>query len=136
LLGVGAVSDAIETEAGYVIVQRTEAPAGGPEAVGARHILIAFKGAQRADAAITRSRDEAKALALQVLSELRAGKSWDELWKEHSNEPGGQAGGSLGLFGRGQMVPEFEQAAFEMKVGDVSEPIETPFGFHIIERVK
>lgn len=136
LLGVGAVSDAIETEQGYVIVQRTETPIGGPEAIGARHILIAYKGAQRADASITRTRDEAKALAQQVLTELRAGKSWDELWKAHSNEPGGQASGSLGLFGRGQMVPEFERAAFEMKVGQVSEPIETPFGFHVIERTK
>lgn len=137
LLGVGAVSDAIETEAGYVIVQRTETPAEGPEAIGARHILIAYQGAQRADASITRTRDEAKALAAQVLSELSAGKSWDELWKAHSNEPGGQAGGSLGLFGRGQMVPEFERAAFGLKVGQVaSEPVETPFGFHVIERTK
>lgn len=135
-LGVGQVSGAIETDEGFVIVQRTAAPTGGPDHIGARHILIAYQGAQRAAETITRTKDEARALAHQVLAEARAGKDWVELWKQHSNEPGGQEGGELGLFGRGQMVPAFEKAAFELQVGAIGEVVETPFGFHVIQRLK
>jgi NIMA-interacting peptidyl-prolyl cis-trans isomerase 1 len=136
VLGVGQTSNPVETDQGYVIVQRTDTPDGGPEQIGARHILIAYKGAQRAAETVTRTKDEARALAAQVLTDVRAGKSWDELWKQHSNEPGGQEGGSLGIFGRGQMVPAFEKAAFALKVGQIGELVETPFGFHVIERTK
>ena len=52
--------------------------------------------------------------------------------KEHSDCPSGAEGGSLGWFGRGMMVPEFDKAAFEMKCGEVSDVIETQFGYHII----
>jgi len=136
VLGVGQTSGPVETEQGYVIVQRTETPDGGPEQISARHILIAYKGAQRAGEDVTRTKEEALALANQVLADVRAGKNWDELWKQHSNEPGGQQGGSLGVFGRGQMVPAFEKAAFVLKVGETSEVVETPFGFHVVERTK
>jgi NIMA-interacting peptidyl-prolyl cis-trans isomerase 1 len=136
VLGVGQTSNPVETDQGYVIVQRTETPDGGPEQISARHILIAYKGAQRAAEDVTRTKDEARALASQVLTDVRAGKNWDELWKQYSNEPGGQEGGSLGVFGRGQMVPAFEKAAFSLKVGQIGEIVETPFGFHVIERTK
>ena len=136
VLGVGQTSNPVETDQGYVIVQRTETPDGGPEQISARHILIAYKGAQRAAEDVTRTKDEARALASEVLTDVRAGKNWDELWKQYSNEPGGQEGGSLGVFGRGQMVPAFEKAAFALKVGQVGEIVETPFGFHVIERTK
>lgn len=135
-LGVGQTSNPVETDQGFVIVQRTVAPDGGPEQISARHILIAYKGAQRAAPDVTRSKEEARALAGQILSDVRSGKDWDELWKQYSNEPGGQDGGSLGVFGRGQMVPAFEKAAFALKVGEVGEIVETPFGFHVIQRTK
>jgi len=53
--------------------------------------------------------------------------------KEYSKCPSGKNGGDLGYFGKGMMVPEFEQAAFTMKVGDISEPVKTQFGWHLIE---
>ncbi len=53
--------------------------------------------------------------------------------KENSSCPSKDNGGSLGYFGKGRMVPEFEQAAFEMKVGEISEPVKTQFGYHIIK---
>jgi peptidyl-prolyl cis-trans isomerase NIMA-interacting 1 len=135
-LAVGEVSAPIETAEGFVIAQRIETPPGGPSTISARHILIAYKGAQRAAPEVTRSRDEARALAQQIANDARAGKDWQALWKEHSNEPGGGEGGSLGTFGRGQMVPAFEQVAFELGVGEISDVVETPFGFHVIERLK
>jgi parvulin-like peptidyl-prolyl isomerase len=135
-LGVGQVSGPIETDEGFVIVQRTEAPTGGPDHVSARHILIAYQGAQRAVPTVTRTKDEARALAAQVLTDARAGKDWNELWKQHSNEPGGQEGGDLGVFGRGQMVPAFEKAAFALEPGALGEVVETPFGFHVLQRTK
>lgn len=137
VLGVGQVSGAVETDEGFVIVQRTETPVGGPEQIGARHILLAYQGAQRAEPTVTRTREEARMLAEKLLADVRADKTkWDELWKQNSNEPGGQAGGDLGLFGRGQMVPAFEKAAFALQVGQLGEIVETPFGFHVIERTK
>ena len=54
----------------------------------------------------------------------------------NSNEPSGQRGGELGVFGRGQMVPAFDQVAFGLAVGQISDVVETPFGFHVIQRTK
>jgi len=93
-------------------------------------------GAQRVAPSVTRTRDEARALAQKIQGEARAGHDWETLWKEHSDEPGGQLGGDLGTFGRGQMVPAFERAVFELQVGEISEVVETPFGFHVIQRTK
>jgi parvulin-like peptidyl-prolyl isomerase len=133
---VGQTSGPVETDQGFVIVQRTVAPDGGPEQISARHILVAYKGGQRAAEDVTRTKEEARALATQILADVRAGKNWDELWKQYSNEPGGQPGGNLGIFGRGQMVPAFEKAAFALKVDELSEVVETPFGFHVVQRTK
>ena len=135
-LAVGETSKPIQTAEGFVIVQRGPAPAGGPTQIAARHILIAYRGARRADPKITRSREQARAIAAQVASDARAGKDWQALWEKYSDEPGAQAGGDLGTFGRGQMVPAFEQAAFGLGVGEISDPVETPFGFHVIQRTR
>ena len=136
MLALGEVSVPVETAAGFVIVQRVEAPSAGPTKVAARHILVAFVGAQRVAPTVTRTRDEARALAQKIQGEARSGHDWETLWKEHSDEPGGQLGGDLGTFGRGQMVPAFEHAVFALDVGQLSEVIETPFGFHVIQRTK
>jgi peptidyl-prolyl cis-trans isomerase NIMA-interacting 1 len=135
-LALNEVSSPVDTGEGFVIVQRGEPPAGGPTSINARHILIAWQGAQRADPSVTRTREQARTLAQQVRDEARAGANWEELWSKNSNEPGGQRGGELGTFGRGQMVPAFERTAFALKVGEISDVVETPFGFHVIQRLK
>jgi len=135
-LAVGEVSLPVETPGGLVIVARTEAPSVGPQQIGARHILVAYAGSTRAEPSVTRTQEQARQLAIRVAADVKAGKDWHALWKEHSNEAGGQDGGDLGLFGRGQMVPAFEHAAFGLTPGQVSEVIETPFGFHVIERTQ
>ncbi|HIH89305.1 TPA: peptidylprolyl isomerase [Candidatus Bathyarchaeota archaeon] len=77
---------------------------------------------------------EKQSQALKVLEELKAGADFKELAKKYSTCPSGKKGGDLGQFGRGQMVREFEQAAFALKTGQVSEPVKTQFGYHLIKR--
>jgi peptidyl-prolyl cis-trans isomerase C len=72
--------------------------------------------------------------ALEVLDKLKTGgRAFGELAKEYSECPSKKRAGQLGWFGRGKMVREFEKAAFELKKGEVSEPIKTQFGWHIIK---
>ena len=71
--------------------------------------------------------------ANEILKSINDGLSFEDAAQEFSSCPSKQSGGSLGQFGRGQMVPEFEEAVFSMQVGDVSEPVKTQFGYHIIK---
>ncbi len=89
-----------------------------PEQVEASHILV-----------------EDEATANEVIEKLNAGEDFAELAKEYSTDESNAAeGGALGFFGRGQMVEEFENAAFAMKVGEVSKtPVKTEHGYHIIK---
>jgi foldase protein PrsA len=74
--------------------------------------------------------------ALQVLERIKKGESFADLARELSIDRGsGKRGGDLGLFGRGQMVKPFEDAAFKLKKGELTnEPVRTQFGYHIIRR--
>ncbi len=105
------------------------------EQIKARHILVAFKGspaAQEGKPELTE--EQAKAKAEDLRKQLLAGASFEELAKKESDDQGsGARGGDLGEFGRGQMVPEFEKAAFEAKVGEVTPVVRTQFGYHIIK---
>lgn len=140
-LAPGAVSGPIRTDEGYFIVQRGSTPEAvkiGPDQISAKHILFSFKGSRGPGEQSERSKEEALALAEKVRAELIENPDqWDTLAGEHSDEPGASDdGGDLGSFGRGMMVPAFEQAAFSLEVGDISPVIESPFGFHIILRTK
>src|SRR5258705_2132051 len=90
---------------------------GNEQEVPARHILVPTE-------------DEAKA----ILAEVKKGTDFAELAKQKSKDPGAAAeGGDLGYFGKSQMVPEFAEAAFKMKKGEVSDPVKSQFGWHIIK---
>ena len=77
---------------------------------------------------------EKQSQALKVFEELKAGSDFKELARKYSACPSGKRGGDLGLFDRGQMVREFEQVAFTLKIGEFSEPVKSRFGYHIIKR--
>lgn len=88
---------------------------GGGDTVNASHILV-----------------ETEEEALRILDEIKGGLAFEEAAKKYSSCPSKEQGGNLGDFGRGQMVPEFEQAAFAMEVGEISAPVKTQFGYHLI----
>ena len=88
-----------------------------PETASAKHILV-----------------ESEEKANDILGKINAGEvSFEDAAKEHSTCPSKDAGGDLGTFGRGQMVPEFENAVFNMNNGEVSGPVKTQFGYHLIK---
>ena len=88
------------------------------ESVNASHILV-----------------DSREKALEILAKIKSGEvSFEDAARENSSCPSGQNGGSLGDFTRGQMVPEFDKAVFEMKIGEITdEPVATQFGFHLIK---
>ncbi|MHB8898816.1 MAG: peptidylprolyl isomerase [Thermoguttaceae bacterium] len=102
--------------------------------VAARHILVMHQGSERAPGEITRTKDEAKALIDEVLGKLKSGAKFEELAVQYSDCPSAAKGGDLGSFGRNQMTPAFEEAAFACPVGQATDVVETPFGYHIIYR--
>lgn len=108
-----------------------------PSEIGARHVLVQWMGAERAPSSVVRTKEQARAVAERVRERVQRGESLARLAVEFSDEPGaGARGGSLGVFGKGKMVPAFEQAAFRLKVGEVSEVVESSFGFHVIVRTQ
>lgn len=87
-----------------------------PESIRASHILV-----------------ESENLAQQILKELDSGLSFEEAAQKYSDCPSKMQGGDLGYFSKGRMVPEFETAAFNMGQGEISPPVRTQFGYHIIK---
>ncbi len=109
----------------------------GPMEIAARHILVSFRGAAKTIPTVVRTREEARARATELLKRLRAGEDFEALVPEYSDEPGaGARGGALGRFRRESMVKPFSDAAFALKPGEISDIVESPFGFHVIERLE
>lgn len=97
-----------------------------PEQLKLAHILVAFE----ADSA---SAKRARARADSVRALIVKGRPFEEAARQFSDDPSGQRGGDLGPFGHGDMVPEFETVAFSLKPNEMSQPVRTRFGYHIIK---
>jgi peptidyl-prolyl cis-trans isomerase D len=96
-----------------------------PEQVRARHILFSTEG---------RDEEVVRKQAEGVLAQARRGADFAELARRHSEDPGSaEEGGDLDYFGRGRMVPEFEEAAFSAEPGTITDLVQTQYGFHIIK---
>jgi hypothetical protein len=113
------------------------APLPPPDAIIAQHVLVIYKGARRAPKEVTRGKADAKARAQEALAKIRSGTPFEDVVKAYSDDAGSvDRMGSLGKFRRDAMDPAFGAAAFALKVGEVSEVVETPFGFHVIKRTQ
>lgn len=104
------------------------------DTVGARHVLIQYEGSMRAPAKVTRTQEEAKAEIEKILELAKQGEDFEDLAMQYSDCPSASKRGDLGTFGRGMMHPAFEEAAFGCEVGGTTGIVETPFGYHIIQR--
>jgi len=121
----GSLVGPVITPAGYVLYRVTGQVSGSDEIVRASHILIEMNGPESV----------VKATADSLYEAIKSGQiGFEEAAKTRSADPGSaKKGGDLGWFGRGQMVPEFEKASFEGKVGEVQKPVQSSFGFHIVK---
>ncbi len=111
-------------------------PSEPPTHVAAQHILVPYKGAEKCPKGVTRSKADAKKRAEEVAAKAKAkGADFSALVAEYSEDPGAkERQGSLGKFTREKMAKPFSDAAFALEKDQVSEPVETPFGFHVIKR--
>src|SRR5260370_25613917 len=107
---------AVTDEAEHKLYEEAVKPMGAEEEVHARHILV-------------ESEDEAKA----IVEQLKGGADFAAVAKEKSKDPGAADGGDLGYFTKDQMLPEFADVAFKMYPGQLSNPVKTQFGWHIIQ---
>lgn len=118
----------VKTPWGYHIIKVTDKKERIPK-IRASHIMIDFKNNQGETDTIT-----ARAKIDSIKMMLNNGSDFAELAKKYSEDPGtAKNGGDLGFFSRRQMVPEFDQTAFNLNVGEVSDIIKTQFGYHIIK---
>lgn len=119
-----------------------EAPAAKPVELpnvklAASHILIMHNDSKRKPPEIARTKEEALTRAKEVVTKLKAGGDFAELAKEYSDGPTKTRGGDLGIFPARAMTPEFSEATLALKEGEFTdEPVETPFGYHVIKRQK
>jgi peptidyl-prolyl cis-trans isomerase NIMA-interacting 1 len=134
-LAPGHISEPVEASQGYIVIERRTDPPVGPTRVSAKHILISYVGADHALPGVTRGEAEARTLAEEIAKKAKQpGADWNAL-AQHTDEPGSkETGGDLGAFARGQMVAAFERVAFALSIGQVSDVVQTPFGFHVIQR--
>jgi parvulin-like peptidyl-prolyl isomerase len=101
-----------------------------------RHLLVQYQGARGAEAKVTRSKDDARALANKLHEELvTKHATFDALVKQYSDDQSASDGGMLGRFTKGELMPEINDVVFAMAPGEVSPVVETPFGFHLFLRV-
>lgn len=108
-----------------------------PSRITAKHILVRYAGAKHAPDSVTRTREQACLRAQEALDHLKQGADFSEVVKQYSDESGAATReGSLGAIERTDVAQAFADAAFELGMREVSDVVESPFGFHVILRVE
>jgi peptidyl-prolyl cis-trans isomerase SurA len=131
---IDQVSEVVESPLGYHVVTRTEIIE-----YAVSHILVEYQGSKSGRTGITRTKEEAKARAKEALARARAKNAdFAALAKEYSDDRSRRKGGDLGVLVSGEIEfgPEFEHALETMKIGEITGPAETEWGFHVIRRDK
>ena len=128
-LPVGGVSAVVETPFGFHVIQRLPS-----EEIRVAHVLVQWAGVHRSSE--TRTQDDARARAEAALARLQAGDPIDTVARDFSDGPNAVRGGDLGWFQRGQLVPAFDDAAFDLEPGQSTGIVESPLGYHIIQRLE
>ena len=106
-----------------------------PDSIAAQHVLVAYKGADKAPKGVTRTKADAKKRAEEVAAKAKSGADFSALVAEYSDDPAAkERQGSVGKFTREKMAKPFSDAAFALGVNETSGAVETPFGFHVIKR--
>lgn len=128
-LKIGEVSGPVESPFGYHIIRRNPLV----EDLSASHILIQFAGSERTKN--QRSKEDALKLVAKLAQQAQAPNAdFAKIAEAHSDCPSAAKGGDLGVFPPAQMIPEFSAATAKLEIGEVSEPVESAFGYHVILR--
>lgn len=136
-LEIGAAPQPVERRPPQRRPPRPAPRAAEPKRIGAKHILVMHDQSERKPDAVHRTMGDALIRARECLARIRAGADFDDLVGEFSDEPGAaDRHGDLGTFEKQVMIEPFAQAAFALEVGQVSDVVETPFGYHIIKRTE
>jgi parvulin-like peptidyl-prolyl isomerase len=128
-LGVGQVSEIIETPKGFTLLQRQE-----PSEAQAAEVVVSFDGAQKFTPRISRDREAARALASEIRERLIRGAAIEDEALAHSDDPTFLSGGFMPIFRRGTRQPQLEALVWALPLMGVSEVVETPTGFHVVQR--
>lgn len=128
---VGQLSEVVETPFGYHVIRRDALAE-----VHAKHMLVTWAGAERAPAGVSRSKDEARDRVEQATAKLASGAPWADVVRTYSDGPAKDDAGDLGWFGRNQLAPMLDAAAFDLDIGATSPVVESPRGFHVLQRVE
>lgn len=127
----GELSDPVDAGNGFVIFRRDIEDPRGIE-----HILVSYKGAQHAPLAITRTKEQAREAVRQALTELQAGAPFAEVSRKYSNGTEARRGGYLGQAVVRSLFPEHQAAVGALKLGETTEVLESPIGFHLYRAVE
>ena len=128
-VGEGQVTRPFKTAFGWHVARRDAVVEAE-----ARHILVGWKGAVRS--ASRRSKEQARAVIERAAARLAAGEAFEVVAKEVGEDATAPRGGDLGVVARGQLIPSFDDALFALSAGEQSGIVETPYGFHLIERLR
>jgi parvulin-like peptidyl-prolyl isomerase len=115
---------------GYVLARRCPV-----EKVHTRHILVRYAGAKNAGPEVTRTKPEAIARVNQLRNALLDGEDFAAVARANSDDSSAAQGGDVGSVGRGRLAPEYEIAAFALQPNQLSNVVETEYGFHLIQRL-